>query len=476
MNKRICQYAIYAAMATVTVACGTQKELALPERVSVPVVPPENSDTLSLTNFTQVFDDPNLRSLIDTALRNNYDLLSAAQRVATAQANLMMAKNAWLPTLNLSLSAGVDKYGDYTLNGVGNYDTNLSPNISKDQRIPGPTPEYFAGLRSSWEIDLWGKLKSQRQATYARFLSSEQGRRLLTTQIVAGVTGLYYELTAMDNELAIIQRNIKLQETAVATVHIQKAGGRATELAVQQFTAQLLSTQALAFGVKQDIAALENQLNALLGRFPQPIVRSVVKDAQALPGAVSKGIPASLLLQRPDVQQAELELVATKADVKAAKAAFLPGLTITPYVGFNAFKAGLLFQSPASIAWGAVGNLAAPIFNKKQIKAQYNISTANAYTAFYGYQQALVNGYQEVASALNKVENQREAYTLKSKEVLVLQEAVSTANILFTTGYANYLEVITAQKSVLEAELALVTTRRNVYQGMVSLYRALGGN
>ncbi|MET3880557.1 efflux transporter outer membrane subunit [Chitinophaga sp. OAE865] len=476
MNKRIYQYALYAAMATATVACSTQKELALPERISVPVVSGNSSDTISLQNFTQVFNDPHLRSLIDTALRNNYDLLSAAQRVATAQANLMMAKNAWLPSLNLSLSAGVDKYADYTLNGVGNFDTNLSPNISKDQRIPGPTPEYFAGLRSSWEIDLWGKLKSQRQATYARFLGSEQGRRLLTTQIVAGVTGLYYELTAMDNELAIIQRNIKLQEAAVATVHIQKAGGRATELAVQQFTAQLLSTQALEYGVKQEIASLENQLNALLGRLPQPVERSVVKDTQALPDAIKRGIPASLLLQRPDVQRAELELAATKADVKAARAAFLPGLTITPYAGFNAFKAGLLFQSPASIAWGAVGNLTAPIFNKKQIKAQYNISTANAWTAFYEYQQAIVNGYQEVASALNKVENQQEAYALKSKEVLVLQQAVSTANVLFTTGYANYLEVITAQKNVLEAELALVTTRRNVYQGMVSLYRALGGN
>lgn len=476
MNKRIYQYALYAAMATTTVACSTQKELALPERISVPVVSRNSSDTISLQNFTQVFNDPHLRSLIDTALRNNYDLLSAAQRVATAQANLMMAKNAWLPSLNLSLSAGVDKYADYTLNGVGNFDTNLSPNISKDQRIPGPTPEYFAGLRSSWEIDLWGKLKSQRQATYARFLGSEQGRRLLTTQIVAGVTGLYYELTAMDSELAIIQRNIKLQEAAVATVHIQKAGGRATELAVQQFTAQLLSTQALEYGVKQEIASLENQLNALLGRLPQPIERGAVKDTQALPDAIKRGIPASLLLQRPDVQRAELELAATKADVKAARAAFLPGLTITPYAGFNAFKAGLLFQSPASIAWGALGNLTAPIFNKKQIKAQYNISTANAWTAFYDYQQAIVNGYQEVASALNKVENQQEAYSLKSKEVLVLQQAVSTANVLFTTGYANYLEVITAQKNVLEAELALVTTRRNVYQGMVSLYRALGGN
>ena len=476
MNKRIYQYALYACLATVTVACSTQKELVLPERITVPVVSGNPGDTISPGNFKQVFNDPYLRALIDTALHHNYDLLSAAQQVKTAEARLMMAKKAWMPSLDLSLSAGIDKYADYTMNGVGNYDTNLSPNIDKDQHIPRPAPEYFAGLRSSWEIDLWGKLKSQRQATYARFLGSKEGRRLLTTQIVAGVTGLYYELTAMDNELAIIQRNITLQESAVATVHIQKAGGRATELAVQQFTAQLLSTQALEFGVKQEIASLENQLNALLGRLPQPIPRSTAKDSQVLPDAIKSGIPASLLLHRPDVQRAELELAAAKADVNAARAAFLPSLNITPYAGFNAFKAGLLFKTPASIAWGALGNLTAPIFNKKQIKAQYNISKAGAFTAFYDYQQAIVNGYQEVASALNKVENQQQAFALKSKEVLVLQQAVSTANVLFSTGYANYLEVITAQKSVLEAELALVTTRRNVYQGMISLYRALGGD
>ncbi|CAL1519936.1 TolC family protein [Chitinophaga sp. MM2321] len=476
MNKRIYQYALYACLAIVATACSTQKEMVLPERVAVPVATGSADDTLSLAGFAPIFSDPYLGGLIDSALHNNYDLLSAAQRVAAAQANLMMAKNAWLPSVNLSLSGGVDRYADYTLNGVGNYDTNLSPNINKDQRIPGPTPEYFAGLRSSWEIDLWGKLKQQRKATYARFLASSQGRRLLSTQVVAGVTGLYYELVAMDSELAIIQRNIKLQESAVATVTIQKEGGRATELAVQQFTAQLLSTQALEYGVRQEITALENQLNALMGRMPQPIVRSVIKDEQPLPDAIKNGIPASLLLHRPDVQRAELELTAAKADVQAARAAFLPAVTITPYAGFNAFKAGLLFKSPASIAWGALGNITAPIFNKKQIQAQYNISKAGAYTAFYDYQQAIVNGYQEVATALSKVENQQQAFSLKTKEVLVLREAVSTANILFTTGYANYLEVITAQKSVLEAELALVTTRRNVYQGMVSLYRALGGN
>jgi len=468
MNK----YFIIGCISLVIGGCSVPKQLSLPERADVPV----STDTLSLDHFAAIFHDTHLKQLIDTALKNNYDLQAAAQRVSAAQANLMQAKNAWLPSLNVALSAGVDKYADYTLNGVGNFDTNLSPNINKDQKIPDPTPEYFAGLRSSWEVDLWGKLKGQRQAAYARFMASMEGRRLLTTQIVAGVAGLYYELVALDNEAEIINRNIELQEAALATVNIQKQAGKATELAVQQFKAQLLSTRALAYTVKQEIALLENQLNTILGRFPQPIERSSYKDINVLPALTSKGIPARLLLNRPDIHQAELELAAAKADVKAARASFLPTVAITPYAGFNAFKAGLLFQSPASIAWGVAGNLVAPVFNKKQLKAQYNISNANAYTAFYNYQQSIIQGYAEVATAINKLDNQQQTYLLKSEEVQILRDAISTADILYTTGYANYLEIITAQKSALEAELALVTTRRGTYQALVSLYRALGGS
>lgn len=450
-------------------ACSLPAKLALPEARPAPAA---GNDTLSLSAFRQVFRDPHLRALIDTAMLRNNDVLAAAQRIEAARANLLSAKNAALPSLDLSVSAGVEKYGDYTMNGVGNFDTNLSPNINKDQHIPRNVPDYFVGLRSSWEIDLWGKLKSRKKAAYHRLLASQEGQRLLKTQVAAGIAGMYYELTALDEELRIIERNILLQESAVATVNVQKAAGRATELAVQQFTAQLLSTQALAYTIRQEINALENQLNAVLGRFPTPIARRV---DTSLPIAVKGGIPVSLLLRRPDVRQAELELAAGKADVDAARAAFLPSLTLTPYAGFNAFKAGLLFQTPASVAWGVAGGLTAPVFNKRQLKSQFNISTANATSAFYQWQQAVVDGYKEIATAVGKVENQQQAYALKNKEVAVLTDAVATANTMYTTGYASYLEVITAQKSVLEAELALVSTRRHVYVGLVELYRALGG-
>ncbi|RAI97859.1 NodT family efflux transporter outer membrane factor (OMF) lipoprotein [Chitinophaga skermanii] len=466
-----------AASGVLLASCQTQKRsFTLPENNTALAIETASRDTLSLASFDSIFQDEHLKHLIDTALQNNFDLIAATQRLQAASANMMIAKNAWLPTVNAVASAGVDRYGDYTLNGVGNYDTNLSPNINEKQRIPTPhTPDYFLGIRSSWEVDIWGKIKQKKQSAIAQFFATQEGRRLLQTQVVAGIMNIYYELQALDNELEIIRSNVKLQDAALATVHIQKAGGRATELAVQQFQAQLLSTKALEYNVLQEITALENQLNALLGRLPRTITRSKLSVQQSTLPTLQQGIPASLLLNRPDIQQAEWQLKAAKADVNAARLAFLPSLSITPYVGFNAFRPEVLFQTPASLAWGVLGGLTAPIFNQKQLKGNFNQQKANAFAMYYGYQQTIVNSYQEVATQLNKVSNQQEAFKLKQQEVMVLQNAVSTANTLYSTGYASYLEVITAQKSVLEAELTMINTRRQVFQGLVQLYRALGG-
>jgi hydrophobic/amphiphilic exporter-1 (mainly G- bacteria), HAE1 family len=435
----------------------------------------KDSSSIATMTYRQFFTDPLLQQLLDTAMRHNTDMLIATQRMETARAQLMAARRAWLPEVNAVVSAGIDRWGDYTLNGVGNYDTNLSPNIDDKQKIPGPTPDYFAGLRSSWEIDLWGKIRSRKKAALLRFLSSEQGRQLVTTQLVSQVAGMYYQLMALDYEQQVIQRNIVLQETALATVQIQLEAGRATLLAVQQFNAQLLNTRSLSLGLRQQTLELENQLNALLGRFPQTIKRDSSLLNTPLPQMAKTGVPSAMLARRPDVQQAALELEAAKADIKAAKASFLPSLNITPYAGFNAFNAAQLFTTPASLAYGVLGGLSAPILNRQQLRTQYNVTTAAGMSAFYQYRQSVINGYLEVSTALGRLQNGQEAYQLKAAEVQMLKDGVSTANDLYTTGYANYLEVITAQKSVLEAELALAGSKKDLLLGTITLYRALGG-
>ncbi|RFM31671.1 efflux RND transporter permease subunit [Chitinophaga silvisoli] len=458
-------------------SCYTPKAVEYPD---APVLPATTDSTLTGTQdstvmtYHQFFADPYLQQLLDTALRNNTDIQLALQRVEMTKAQLMVANRAWLPSVNAAVDAGVERYGDYTMNGVGNYDTNLSQNIDDKQRIPNPTPNYFIGLRSAWEIDLWGKLKNGKKAAQQRMLASEQGRRLVTTQLIANVAAMYYQLLALDNERSVLERNIALQETALATVRIQQEAGRATLLAVQQFHAQLLNTQSFMMGIKQQTTRLENQLNALLGRFPQAIPRDTSLLTAPLPPFANLGMPASLLSQRPDIQQAALELGAAKADVAAAKASFLPSVNINPYVGFTSFKANLLFNT-GSVAYGLLGGITAPILNKKQLAAQYQVNSAAALSAFYNYRQRVIDAYQEVMTALAQLHNGQEAFRLKEAEVVMLRDGVSTANDLYMTNYANYLEVITAQKSVLEAELALANSRKELFLGTIELYKALGG-
>jgi multidrug efflux system outer membrane protein len=357
---------------------------------------------------------------------------------------------------------------------VGNYDTNFSPNIDSDRKLPAPfLPDYFAGLRSSWEVDIWGKLKTQRRAAYTRFLASDKARQAITTSLVAQVASLYYQLLNLDTELDIIRKNIVLQQTAVETIGIQKEAGRANELAVRQFRAQLLNTQSLEININQQIVDTENQLNLLLGRFPQPISRSSSLD-QSFPQQVQAGIPARMLRQRPDVQQAELEMLANYEDQQAARLAFLPSLNITAMLGFNAFKSNLVFN-PGSIAYSAIGGLAAPIINRKGLKAGQQRAEAASLESLYNYNKSILTGFQEVSTSLNKIENSRKITGFKMEEVSVLQQAVSTSRDLFLTGYASYLEIIMAQRSVLEAELSLTTAQTNQYLALVELYRAVGG-
>ncbi|WP_333483047.1 TolC family protein [Spirosoma telluris] len=399
---------------------------------------------------------------------------STLQRIDIARANYGISQGALLPRVDAVATAGVDRYGRYTLNGVGNYDTNLSDNISGSSRIPNPTPDYFVGLRSSWELDIWGKLRNRRKAAYTRILASEEGRNLVVTALTADVARLYYSLLALDAELEIIGENVELQQKALELVEVQKAAGRVTELAVQQFRAQLLNTRGLEGRVQQEIVEAENQLNVLLGRYPQAVARGASIEKQSLPNAVSAGLPAQLVYRRPDIRQAERELEAAHIDVAVARTEFLPSLTLSPYLGFNAFRPNVLLN-PQSLALGVLGGLSAPLINRRQLKGNLAIMTAQSKEAYFAYQRAILTGVSEVVSSLKGLDNYRNVATIQQQEVDVLRQAATTSNELFANGYATYLEVITAQRNVLEAELGLITTKRAQFLTLVSLYRALGG-
>lgn len=456
--------------------CRNFKNVTITAENKLPATFAGATDTTNIAGLpvSSFFTDPNLLRLIDTAVTANPDVLSALQRVEIANANLRYNRLLLLPSVDAEARVGLDKYGDYTMNGVGNYDTNLSPNINDKQRIPNPTPDYFLGFKSSWEVDLWGKLRNRKKAAFNRFLASQSGYKMVVTSLTAQIATAYYQLLALDNELKTIRENIILQNNALEIVRIQKLGGRATELAVQQFLAQLKRTKGLEYQVLQQITETENQLNFLTGNFAKNIPRDTSINTLKLPHLLAAGVPSQLLLNRPDIKEAEYQLIALNADIKAARAAFFPSLTLSPYIGYNAFKPSVLFD-PASITYGVLGGLTAPIFNRRLLNRDFNQTLAQNREALFTYQRTILNSFQEVLNSLKGIENYTQFYQQKQDEVQALNNAVSVANDLYLVGRANYLEVITAQRNVLDAKLELANTKKNIFINAINLYRAVGG-
>ncbi len=454
----------------------------MPKAVSInkaEVLPPAFQKSLDSNSIATLpkklfFPDPALQALIDTAIEYNADIRIAVQRIVAAKAGFGIAQGITKPSLDAVVSTGVDKFGDYTMNGLGNYDMNLSPNIRKDQQIPLNMPDLFIGFRSSWEADIWGKLSNQKKAAFSKYLATEQARQWVTTQVVAQVAGLYYELLALDKELEILQNNIKLQENAVEIVKVQKAGGRATELAVQQFNAQLLGTKSMLNVMQQRITATQNTLGAISGKYDFTIRRGKPITDIAIPEDIQIGIPAQLLVNRPDIREAELLLEAAGAEVEASRKAFLPSLNISAYTALNSFKSSVLF-SPQSLTYGLLGGLVTPVLSKNMLKGNYQLASAAQQQAFETYRKQIIYAYHEVQTELSGIEQYKKIYHLKAQETKGLQAAVSASNDLYLGGLATYLEVIAAQRGVLEAELEQINSKKTVFLYLIDLYRSLGG-
>jgi NodT family efflux transporter outer membrane factor (OMF) lipoprotein len=382
-----------------------------------------------------------------------------------------LSKGALLPTVNSNFAYLQRKFGYYTMDDAGNRTTEITPG----KIIPTNLPDYFIGLQTSWEADIWGKLRSKKKEALSRYLSSVEGRNLVVTNLVSDVANTYYELLSQDNELEIIRETIKLQQEALEIVRIQRQAGAANELAVKQFEAQVLNSQSLEFETLQNIQENENRLNFLLGRFPQPIVREKVNFQNKIPIQIKEGIPSQLLRNRPDIRQTEFELLATKFDVKTARAAFYPSFNITGSIGFQAFNPSFLFNTPQSLAYSLLGGLTTPLLNRSAIKAQFNNAKANQTEAMFNYQKTILNGYVEVSNQISSIKNLEQIHDRKTREAAALTQSIDISTELFKSGRATYFEVLMTQNNSLQTRLDLVSTRKRQYQATVYLYKALGG-
>jgi NodT family efflux transporter outer membrane factor (OMF) lipoprotein len=431
----------------------------------------KDSTNSATINWKEYFSDPNLLGLIDTALKNNLDMFVAMQKIEAARAGVQLRKGALFPTISTNMSFLQRKFGYYTMDDAGNRTTEIEPG----KMVPTHLPDYYIGLQTTWEIDVWGKLRNKRKAAFARYFSTVEGKNIVITNLISDVANNYYELLALDNELDIIKETIKLQENAVELVTVQKQAGFTNELAVKQFAAQLKNSRAMEFETLQKITECESRINFLLGRYPETVIREKSQLNKGLPFKAWVGIPSDLLKNRPDIRQSEFDLMATKADVKAAKAAFYPSLNIVGGIGLQGFKADLLFITPKSIAYSLLGSLITPLVNRSAIKSEFKTANAMQQEALFNYQKTILNGYTEVYNQMANINNLEKIVDLKVGEVADLSEAIDASSELFKTGRANYFEVLMTQKSSLEAKIELVNAKQRQYNAVINIYKALGG-
>lgn len=442
-------------------------------KAAVPESFDKSTDTTntSTTKWRTYFKDANLVSLIDIALKNNQELEMTLQEIEIARNDVRVKKGLLLPMVTAGVGAGVDKVGRYTSAGAGDASTDITPG----KEVPEALQDYGLGLHAVWEVDIWKKLHNAKKAAFTRYMATIEGKNFVVTNLVAEIANSYYELLSYDNQLDIIQQTISLQKNALEIVKAQKEAARANELGVKKFEAEVFNSQSREFEIQQRIKETENKINFLLGRYPQPISRDKTVLIAQMPQQIQAGIPSQLLANRPDIKQAELELFATKCDVKAAKAEFYPSFTIAGGIGFNAFKPSYLFTTPESLIYNLVGDLTAPLINRNAIKAEFNKAKAEQLKALYNYQKTILNGYIEVSNELSNIKNLEKFYDLKNKEVQSLTTAIDASNDLFKSSRVDYFEVLMTQRDALESKLELIEAKKEQFNAVTNVYRALGG-
>jgi len=415
-------------------------------------VPAMTEDTMSLADFSwkELFTDTVLQQLIEKGIANNTDLNIARLKVREAEALLTSSKLAYLPSVSLTPQGTIKSIG-------GN----------------SPTKTYNLAASADWELDIFGRLTNAKREAKAVLEQSQAYKQAVQTQLIATIANSYYTLLMLDKQLDISKRTAEIWAENLRVMKALKKAGQTTEMAVAQIEASKLSVDASLLSLEQQITEVENSLSSLLGVVPQRIDRSTL-DMQSFPDTLSVGVPLQLLQRRPDVRQSEAALAESFYTTNRAYSAFYPAITLSGSAGWTN-AAGAIISNPGEWLFSAVGSLVQPLFNRGQNIANLKVAKARQEEALLTFRQTLLNAGTEVNDALLQWQVARRRLDLDRQQIISLQSAVRSSELLMRHSSQNYLEVLTARQTLLDAELSAVSDRFEEIQGVINLYHALGG-
>lgn len=426
-------------------------------------------DSAASINWRHFFSDPDLVHLIETALANNQEFNIQMQDIEIAANEVKERQSEYLPKVGLGFGASYIRPSENTPEGV------LDKIIEKGfYRYPDFNLNLGPSL--SWEVDIWKRLRNAKEAARLRMVAQYEVRNFLISRLVTEIARNYYELMALDTSLKIIDANISIQEAAFLKMQALKRYAKANQLAVNRFEAQLNKTKSQRYQTSQSIVEKENFLKFLSGIYDEaPIVRHSDQFMTLPVHELQTGVPTQLLENRADIRQAEAAIKAAKLNLKSVKAQLYPNLTIAAGTGFSGFSPALLFKTPASLLYNAMGGFTVPLINRRAIIARIQIADAAQTQSVLTYEQTLLKAYTDVLNQVSNIRNMQQAFDKKKREVVLLEESIGTANMLFKYAKATYIEVLLVQEEKLNAEKELVEVKMNLVGSRVALYRALGG-
>ncbi len=413
------------------------------------------TDSTNIANLSwkQLFNDAALQSLIQEGIANNLDLKVAVARIKGAAANFKQSQQALLPTLSASPSVTAQKVASTQFGNPYN---------------------FTLSLNSGWEADIWGKLSSAKRATLAALLKSDAYKRAVQTQLVANIATDYYLLLAYDAQLQVTQKTLALRKEEVETMKVLKESDVVTGAAVVQSAANRYSVEITIPDLKRNIRETENALSVLLGRNPDSIARTAL-DNQIISTDLNAGVPAQLLANRPDVQQAELQVRNSFELINVAKASFYPALTITASGGWSSANLGQTFNA-SSIFANITAGLLQPIFNKGLNKQRLTVANATQEEDLAAFKKTVLTAGQEVSDALYSYTSAVDKEILRAQQIAYLQKSVDyTKELLKYSSATNYTDVLTSEQSLLAAQLNSISDKLQKLTAMVTLYASLGG-